>query len=120
MHLRLRCRSPQTRMLGEALQALARVVRLESGCVEAQPWAQLDDRDCLDYVELWESEAALRRALRSAHFTRLVALMETAAEPPALEFRTIGEIRGLDLAWDARGEGGDDPLGGATQSGASN
>jgi quinol monooxygenase YgiN len=111
LHLRLRARPHQATLLGDALQALARSVRLEPGCSEAHPWTQLGDPDCLDYVEIWESEAALCRALRTAHFTRLAALMETAAEPPALEFRIISEIRGLDLARHARAEGGDDPPG---------
>jgi hypothetical protein len=40
--------------------------------------------------------------LCSEHFTRLAELMETAVEPPVLDFRTITAIRGLEFARQAR------------------
>jgi quinol monooxygenase YgiN len=108
LHLTLRARPHQIELLVEALQLLVRSVRLEPGCTEARLCTEARDPECLGYVELWESEEALRRTLCSAHFTHLAALMESAAEPPELEFRFIGETRGLEFARQARG-GDDDP-----------
>ena len=42
--------------------------------------------------------------LATERFSRLLALMETAAEPPTLEFRFVNETRGLDYVADVRSE----------------
>jgi hypothetical protein len=39
---------------------------------------------------------------KEPRFTHLVALMELAAEPPVLDFRTISAICGLEFARQAR------------------
>ena len=49
------------------------------------------------YIEMWEEDAQLEAHVRSREYHRLLAIMETAAERPALRFNFVSETRGL--AW---------------------
>jgi hypothetical protein len=49
------------------------------------------------YIEIWRDVAQLETHVRSREYHRLLAIMETAAERPALRFNLVGETRGL--AW---------------------
>ncbi len=102
LRLSLRAHPRRTRPLVEAFQSLARLVRLERGCVEIHLFTERGDSRHLCYSELWDAEDNLRSMLRSERFTRLMELMEMSAEPPTLDFRTITETRGLEFAWQAR------------------
>lgn len=102
LRLYLQAHSRQTQPLVAALQSLARSARLERGCLEAHLFAESDDSRRLCYSEVWDVEENLRSMLCSERFTQLVALMEMAAEPPSLDFRTITETRGLEFARQAR------------------
>jgi quinol monooxygenase YgiN len=62
------------------------------GCLEAHLFTESHDPWNLCYTEAWDTEENLRLVLRSEHFTRLAELMETAVEPPILDFRTITAI----------------------------
>jgi len=80
----------------QALRTVARPAQADRGCL----WAQLyraDDNDChISYVEEWADAAELNRQLGTERFGRLLAVLETAAEPPLFELRFINETRGLD------------------------
>lgn len=102
LHLCLQAHSRRIQSLVAALQSLARLARLERGCLEAHVFTESCDQRCLYYSEIWDGEENLRSMLRSERFTHLVALMEMAAKPPSLNFRTITEIHGLEFAWQAR------------------
>ena len=104
IELRLCLRIPRKRTpsLRIALQALARLARLERGCLETHLFTENHDPRSFCYIEAWDTEEDLRLMLCSEHFTRLVELMETATEPPMLDFRTVTAIRGLEFAWQAR------------------
>lgn len=56
------------------------------------------------YVEEWASDAELRRELRAERLRDLLSLMESSAAAPTLEFRTVTEVRGLDLVEEVRNE----------------
>jgi quinol monooxygenase YgiN len=104
IELRLYLRIPPKRAssLLVALQALERQTQLQRGCVETHLFAECRDPQNLCYTEMWDTEENLCLMLCSEHFTRLAELMETAAEPPTLDFRTITAIRGLEFAQQAR------------------
>lgn len=102
LRLCLRTSAQRVRSLLAALQASARLARLAHGCVEAQLFTESQNRRNLCYTETWESEEHLCAMLRSEHFTHLAALMETASEPPALSFRRITAIHGLEFVRQAR------------------
>jgi quinol monooxygenase YgiN len=102
LHLCLRSHSQRLPSLLGALQSLERQAKLERGCVEVHLFAECHDPRSLYYTEMWDTEENLCLMLCSEHFTRLAELMETAAEPPVLDFRTIAAIRGLEFAQQAR------------------
>ena len=104
IELRLCLRAPprRTQSLVAALQALARLAGLERGCLEAHVFTESNDPRRLYYSEAWDAEENLRSMLCSERFTHLVELMEMAAEPPSLDFRTISETQGLEFAWQVR------------------
>ena len=56
----------------------------------------MDEANTFWYVEEWQDAGDLERELRSDRFSQLLALMETSAQPPALEFRVVTETRGLE------------------------
>lgn len=104
IELRLYLRTPAKRTLAlrVALQALERQAKLQRGCLETHLFMESRDHRSLCYTEAWDTEENLGLMLCSEHFTRLAELMETATEPPVLDFRTITAIRGLEFAWLAR------------------
>ena len=67
-------------------------------------YRDLDEQNAVCYTEDWSSTEALEANIRSDRFSSLLALMETAAEPPTLEFRLVDDLRGLDYVAEVRGE----------------
>ena len=102
LRLYLRTHPQRISLLLAALQSLERQAKLERGCLEVHLFAECHDPHNLCYTEAWDTEENLGLMLCSEHFTRLAELMETATEPPALDFRTITVIRGLEFAQQAR------------------
>lgn len=102
LHLCLRTHSQQLPSVLAALQSLERQAKLERGCVAVYLLVECYDPQNLCYTEMWDTEDNLCLMLCTEHFTRLAELMEMAAEPPVLDFRTITAIRGLEFAQQAR------------------
>lgn len=48
------------------------------------------------YLEEWLNAEGLERRVASLNFRGLLGLLETAIEPPTLEFREVIRTRGLD------------------------
>jgi quinol monooxygenase YgiN len=86
----------------EALRFLTTGTRLEPGCQDCLAWADADA--AVHYIEEWMSEADLRRHVRSARFTSLLGVIESAPEPPLVHFDFVTTTRGLDYVADVRGD----------------
>ncbi len=71
-------------------------VQLQGGAVQASLMIEAGGPDDICYIEEWPTADALAAEIGTRRFSRLLALMETAAEPPTLEFRFVAETRGLD------------------------
>jgi quinol monooxygenase YgiN len=84
----------------DALRFLAVGARLEPGCVACSSW--IDPDATVRYLEEWESEADVRRRVRSAPFTSLLAVLESALEP-VVRFDFVSKTRGLDYVAEVRG-----------------
>src|SRR5688500_8632363 len=56
----------------EAFRFLALGTRLEPGCRGCSVW---NERDAVNYVEEWATEADMRRRVRSDRFTSLLTMM---------------------------------------------
>jgi quinol monooxygenase YgiN len=81
-----------------------RPARLEPDVADAHISSDVGDGNVLYYAEDWPDVEGLNAHLRSLRFGRMLALMETAAEAPTLEFRFVSAIRGLDFIAEVRGE----------------
>ena len=65
-------------------------------------WTEVTDESKVRYVEEWTAEAAMRLRVRSDQFTRLLEVLESAAEPPCVQFDFVTETRGLDYVAEVR------------------
>jgi len=89
----------QASRMPATVQALATVMlqaKLERACVDCRLYAEIGNPQSLRYVEQWPTLQELESQLRSQRFGMLLAIMETAPEPPELEVRTISEQRDLE------------------------
>jgi len=70
--------------------------QLLPGCHFAQVYQRINEPQKVDYVEEWDDLAGLRPQLSCERFSRLLELVEMAAEAPEVEFRWISETHGMD------------------------
>ena len=103
--LTMRTSAPRTVEVIQALRVLTRAARAEKGFVTCHLCLEADDANTIHYEERWQTGEDFEDQLRSPRYTRLLALMESASEPPSLEFHFISETRGLEYVADVRGEG---------------
>ncbi len=89
----------------KALRMLLRAARAETGFISGRLCLGADDPDATLYEERWQTREDFEDQLRSSRYTRLLALMESAAEQPSLEFHFVSETRGLEYVAAVRGEG---------------
>ena len=84
----------------DIVRTLLQVVMLPAqrlpGCHFAQVYQRINEPQKVDYVEEWDDPAGLRPQLSSERFSRLLQLVEMAAEAPEIEFRSIVETHGID------------------------
>ena len=84
----------------DIVRTLLRVVMLPAqqvpGCHFAQVYRRADEPQRIDYVEEWDDLAGLRPQLSCERFSRLLEVVEMAAEAPEVEFRSISETHGID------------------------
>ena len=66
------------------------------GCRFAQVYQRVNQPGRVDYVEEWDDLAGLRPQLSGERFSRLLEVVEMAAEAPEVEFRCISETHGMD------------------------
>jgi quinol monooxygenase YgiN len=104
VQLLIRLTAPPGR-LQQTIQALRSVMNPahpERGGTGAHVSSDVGDGNVLYYAEDWPDVEGLNQHLQSLRFGRMLALMETAAEAPSLEFRFVSETRGLDYVAEVR------------------
>jgi quinol monooxygenase YgiN len=84
----------------DALRYISTSTRLEDGCLACLVWA--GPESTLHYVEEWATEDNMRQRVRSDRFTSLLAVMESAPEPPEVRFDFVTRSRGLDYVAEVR------------------
>jgi quinol monooxygenase YgiN len=89
----------------QALRLLMRSARAEKGFISAHLHLDADDADQISYEERWQTQEDFEEQARAPRYTRFLALMESAAERPSLEFHFVSETRDLDYVASVRGEG---------------
>jgi quinol monooxygenase YgiN len=78
------------------IRAVMRPAQQLAGCHFAQVYQRVAEPQRIDYVEEWDDLAAFRPHLNCERFSRLLELIEMAAEAPEVEFRCISETHGID------------------------
>jgi quinol monooxygenase YgiN len=86
----------RSHQLVQALKSHSRRAARSAGCGAAHLSSDLDQPDVFWYWEDWNDPAALEGKVRSEQFSELLALMETSAAEPLLEFRVVEQSKGLD------------------------
>lgn len=94
--------------LTEALRYLKIGTQIEPGCLRCGVWAEPDST--INYIEEWETEAALTRHVRSQRFTSLLAVLESAPEQPHVRFDFVTVSRGLEYVAELRQDLLEQPL----------
>jgi quinol monooxygenase YgiN len=84
----------------EALRFLIAATRLEPGCMGCSTWVESDAT--VHYIEEWETEADMRRRVRSPRFTSLLSVIESADRQPHVQFDFITTTRTIDYVAEVR------------------
>ncbi len=80
----------------QALRSLMLPLQAEPGFVSCRLLQEVEVDNAICYLEEWLTAEDLDRSIRSNHYTRLLALMENAAEPPNFRVCWVTEIKGLE------------------------
>jgi len=103
LHLVLRVVPGKTQPMIDALKTLAKSARAAPGCMADEVYKAVEERGCVCYDEIWESESVLCNMIVSKHFSQLAALMELSSKPPDCQFRFISKTQGLEFAEQIKG-----------------
>ena len=79
-----------------ALRSLMLALQAAPGFISCRLCQEADDANAIFYVEEWYTPEDLDRQIRSSHYTRLLSIMEAAAEPPELRLSWVTDVRGLE------------------------
>ncbi len=78
------------------LRSLMLPLQAAPGFLSCRLYSDADRPEALCYVEEWRTPEDLDQQLRSSHYTRLLALMEEAAEPPDRRLNWVTDVKGLE------------------------
>jgi quinol monooxygenase YgiN len=84
----------------EAFRFLIAATRLEPGSLGCSAWAESDST--VHYIEDWETEADMRRRVRSPRFTSLLSVVESANQQPHVQFDFVTATRAMDYIAEIR------------------
>ncbi len=79
------------------LRALMDRVASRPGCKGCEILQSSDHPERIVYVELWEDWDSLTAHLMSETYAYLLQVLELSTQRPEVEFRELGEARGLEM-----------------------
>jgi quinol monooxygenase YgiN len=80
----------------QTLRSLMLPLQAAPGFLSCRLYLEADNPNVVCYVEEWQTPEELDQQIRSDHYTRLLSLMEEAAEPPELRLSWVTEVKGLE------------------------
>lgn len=86
----------------QTLRALMFPAQAAAGFVSCRLYQEADDPNSLCYIEEWRTTEDLDREIQSTRYTRLLALMEEASEPPELRLSWVTDVKGLEYLGEVR------------------
>ena len=66
------------------------------GCIGLHLMQDVDNRSAITLCEEWETEADLRRHVRSDDFRTLLAVIDMSMTKPEVRFHTVTGIQGME------------------------
>ena len=84
----------------DAFRFLMLGTRFQPGCRECSVW--VDPESTVHYIEEFETEADMRQRVRSSKFTSLLGVIESAHQPPCVQFDFVTSTRGLEYVSQVR------------------
>jgi len=95
---------PHAGELIRAFRLLIRQAGAEKGFITCRLSLEAENANTLCYEERWETQKDFEKQARSPRYFQILALMESATEPPSLEFHFVSETRGLEYLEALRGK----------------
>jgi quinol monooxygenase YgiN len=89
----------------QALRSLMVPLPAAPGFISCRLYVEAGTPDSLCYLEEWQTSEDLDQQIRSSHWTRLLALMEEAVEPPDFRLHWVEDIKGLEYLESVRSRG---------------
>jgi quinol monooxygenase YgiN len=105
LSVRLHATTCHARAIEDALRTLMRGTRLEPGCLGCEVWTSAEEESELSevhYEERWANESAIEGRVRSDAFTKVLEVLEAAADVPRVEFDFVSRHQGLEYVEDIR------------------
>ena len=98
--------SPERRQYVEDLiRPIIEPTLVQSGCVSCHLYQDVTNDEILTFEEVWQSQEALNRHLRSESYENILAAMDLASQPPEVHFNTIAHSDGVEVICAARNVG---------------
>jgi quinol monooxygenase YgiN len=94
--LRMVVHPARTAEIIRTLRSLMLPLQAASGFISSRIYQEAGRPEAICYVEEWRTPEDMDQTIRSLHFTRLLAVMEEAAEPPELRLNWVTEVKGLE------------------------
>lgn len=97
---------PPLQRVEEVIQALRCFIgptKAEPGYLSCAIYLNAEQSNSILYQERWVSWEALTSHVRMSRYASLIELMETAIEPPLLQFHDVSETRGIEFLQKIRG-----------------
>jgi quinol monooxygenase YgiN len=66
-------------------------------CLHCELFGSTQNDDKLVLLEKWESQETLNQHIKSEEFRKVLAAMDTACEPPEINFYEVDSLAGMDL-----------------------
>ena len=84
------------------LRALTGPTAAEPGCQKCSTYRDIQRDTTFTFFQIWSSELQLRHFLRSTQYTKVLALIDLANEPPEICFYDTTSCEGMEVIKGAR------------------
>ena len=90
--------APEKRLnIIKTIHAMIGPTKAQFGCLHCELFGSTQNDDKLILLEKWESQETLNQHIKSEEFRKVLAAMDTACEPPEINFYEIDSLAGMDL-----------------------
>ena len=104
IHATIRMTIPEQKIAEamEILRSFAEQTRFDPGCISCRIYHDIQEQSVIMIEELWKSQEALYRHLRSAEYRNVLLVVEMAHEEPEIRFSAFSHSTGIETIEKAR------------------